>query len=267
MAPILLVRHPSYPYSTRPTHTAPVLPIQPPSSRHTARPPSAHRPRARALTRRPSSLVAHLSAATSFDVAFLRTPENAAIIAAARMFYITGFMVPVCLDALLLLAEHAAQHQKCFAMNLSAPFVSEHFYAPLMRVLPYADLVFGNETEAAAFAKAHGIPGDHLPDIVAAIARLPMHPGRARRRVVVITQGALPTIVSDGDTLCTFPVHPLVPPALIVDTNGAGDAFTGGFLAQVILNGGLARAVALGHEVAATIIRTSGVVYPAKERA
>lgn len=31
-------------------------------------------------------------------------------------------------------------------MNLSAPFISQFFKEPLMKVMPYVDILFGNET-------------------------------------------------------------------------------------------------------------------------
>ena len=45
-------------------------------------------------------------------------------------------------------------------MNLSAPFISEFFDKPLLEALPYVDILFGNESEAAAFAKKQGFKAD-----------------------------------------------------------------------------------------------------------
>lgn len=53
-----------------------------------------------------------------------------------------------------------------------------------------------------------------------------------RPRVVVITQGSSETIVAVQGVVRTFPVEK-IPNHLLVDTNGAGDAFVGGFIAQL----------------------------------
>uniref|UniRef100_A0A915K9U0 Adenosine kinase n=1 Tax=Romanomermis culicivorax TaxID=13658 RepID=A0A915K9U0_ROMCU len=57
-----------------------------------------------------------------------------------------------------------------------------------------------------------------------------------RPRIVVITQGKSPVIVAEGSKLMKFPVA-LIPDEKIVDTNGAGDAFVGGFLSRFVVDG------------------------------
>ena len=49
----------------------------------------------------------------------------------------------------------------------------------------------------------------------------------------MITQGAQPTLVAQDGNVTEFPVLPIAPEE-IVDSNGAGDAFVGGYLAQVV---------------------------------
>jgi adenosine kinase len=42
-----------------------------------------------------------------------------------------------------------------FTMNLSAPFIAEFFKDNVDQLLPFVDFLFGNESEAAAYAAAH----------------------------------------------------------------------------------------------------------------
>merc|ERR1712071_151455 len=63
----------------------------------------------------------------------------------ADYYYITGFFITVCPDAILSIAQHACQKNKLFMMNLSAPFISQFFKDPLMKAMPYVDILFGNE--------------------------------------------------------------------------------------------------------------------------
>jgi sugar/nucleoside kinase (ribokinase family) len=41
-------------------------------------------------------------------------------------------------------------------MNLSAPFLIDFFWDQMNKVLPYTDVIFCNEDEAAAFGKKMG---------------------------------------------------------------------------------------------------------------
>jgi adenosine kinase len=77
----------------------------------------------------------------------------------------------------------------------------------------------------------------------------------------VFTQGSQPTIIAHEGTISTFPVDPL-PADKLVDTNGAGDAFVGGFLAQLSLGKPLSECVRAGHFAARVIIQNSGCTFP-----
>ena len=68
---------------------------------------------------------------------------------------------------------------------------------------------------------------------------------------MVITQGADATIVVDGGKLDEHKVYPVTPIAneLIVDTNGAGDAFAGGFLGAYVSGKSIEEAVEVGHKL------------------
>ncbi|XP_026110817.1 adenosine kinase-like [Carassius auratus] len=67
-----------------------------------------------------------------------------------------GFFLTVSLESILKVAKHASENNKIFCINLSAPFICEFFKEALMKVMPYVDILFGNETEAAVFAQEQG---------------------------------------------------------------------------------------------------------------
>jgi adenosine kinase len=77
----------------------------------------------------------------------------------------------------------------------------------------------------------------------------------------VISQGKEPTIVAKGSKSTQFKVPP-VDPSEIVDTNGAGDAFVGGFLAGHIKQKSVEECCKAGHFAASVIIKTSGTALP-----
>ena len=64
-----------------------------------------------------------------------------------------------------------------------------------------------------------------------------------------------------GGTITSFPVPKLAKEAL-VDTNGAGDAFVGGFLAKLAQGCALPECVSAGNYAARQIIQVSGCKIP-----
>ena len=81
-------------------------------------------------------------------------------------------------------------------------------------------------------------------------------------RTCIITQGSEATLVSvGGAAVQTFTV-PKLDAKLIVDTNGAGDSFVGGFYSRLIQGKELASCVAAGHAAAGLCIQQSGCKMP-----
>lgn len=83
----------------------------------------------------------------------------------------------------------------------------------------------------------------------------------ARGRTVVITQGAGNTVVAAGGHVRLFPVI-VLPKEKLVDTNGAGDAFVGGFLSQLVAGKAVDECVRAGNYAANVIIQRSGCTFP-----
>uniref|UniRef100_UPI003AAE3E78 adenosine kinase isoform X3 n=1 Tax=Centroberyx gerrardi TaxID=166262 RepID=UPI003AAE3E78 len=209
------------------------------------------------------SLVANLAAANCYKKdKHLDLEENWALVEKAKVYYIAGFFLTVSLESILKVAKHASENNKLFSLNLSAPFICQFFKDNLMQVMPYVDILFSNETEAAAFGKEQGFETEDLQEIAKETQALPKV-NKKRQRVVVFTQGKDGTIMAHGDKVETFPVLK-IDPKNIVDTNGAGDAFVGGFLSELVQDKALDQCVKAGHYAANVIIRRSGCTFPDK---
>ena len=81
---------------------------------------------------------------------------------------------------------------------MSAPFISQFFKDQLHRILPYCDYIFGNETEAAAYAEHNGLGADmDIKDIAKTISKLDKV-NNERPRTVVFTQVSFLTMLSES---------------------------------------------------------------------
>ncbi|KAI3917089.1 hypothetical protein MKX01_003538 [Papaver californicum] len=201
------------------------------------------------------SLIANLSAANCYKSEHLKRPENWALVEKAKYFCIAGYFLSVS-GSIQLVGEHVVAHNKILAMNLSAPFICEFFRNV------YVDYVFGNKTEARTFSKVHGWETDNIEEIVVKISQWPKASG-THRRITVITQGKDPLVVAEDGKVTLFPVI-LLPKEKLVDTNGAGDAFVGGFLSQLVKEKPMEDCVKAGCYAANVIIQRSGCTYPEK---
>jgi adenosine kinase len=200
-------------------------------------------------------LVANLAAANNFKPTHLETAESKAIYECASVYYIAGFFLTVSIDSLKIIAEHANANGKTFCLNLSAPFIIDFFADQVATALEYADFVFCNESEAATYGKKHEL-GDDLQKIALHIAASPKK-NADKKRYVIFTQGDSSTIVAHDGKVEEYAVVPL-PKEQLVDTNGAGDAFVGGFLAGILAEKSVGDSVELGHQAAKFIIQQSG---------
>jgi len=205
------------------------------------------------------SLVTKLDAANHFTIDHLEKSENWEVVEKAKIFYSAGFFITVSPDSMLKVAKHASEFaEKKFVVNLSAPFICQFFKDPLNQVLEYADVVVGNETEAEAYAEHNFEKGSYTDrkDIAKKIAALP-YKGKGKSRIVIVTQGCDPCILVENGEVSEHAVTKLSSDQ-IVDTNGAGDAFVGGFLAQLAKGKSTKEAIQCGLWAATEIIQVSG---------
>jgi len=212
------------------------------------------------ITGQDRSLVTKLDAANHFTPSHLDVEENWKLVTSAKCVYSAGFFLTVSVDSMLRVAKHCSQNNKTYCLNLSAPFLCQFFKDQMASVLPFTDIVFGNETEAATYAEVNNLGTTDVGEIARRIAMLPKENG-STSRLVIITQGSEPVIAVEHGKIKKFPIEPLAKDA-IVDTNGAGDAFVGGFLAQYVLDKSLDVAVKCGNWAARHCIQRSGCTMP-----
>lgn len=207
-------------------------------------------------------MVANLAAAEKFKLEWLRQPENWAVVENAKYYYFGSFFLTHDggYNSALEVSKHATENNKTFALNLSAPFLSQFFKERLDSIIKNTDLLFGNEDEARTYSKSAGWGTEDVKEIAKKLSQLPK--GNDRPRTVVITQGADETVVATGDDVSVFPVTK-VEEKDIVDTNGAGDAFCGGFMGLYVQGvHDVARCVKAGHYLASLCIKQVGPTFP-----
>ncbi|XP_016907091.1 uncharacterized protein LOC107994612 isoform X1 [Apis cerana] len=214
------------------------------------------------ITGNERSLCANLAAATCFSLSHIEETENKNLIEIAEYIYVSGFFLTVSPETIQVIAKHAFEKNKIFIMNLSAPFLCEYYKKPMLAALPYVDILFGNEVEADAFAKANDFQTTNRKEIALKLSQMEKI-NKKRQRIVIITQGPDNILVVKDNIIKEFAAMRL-PEEKVVDTNGAGDAFVGGFLAQFVQGRSIEVCVKCGIWAATQILQRSGCTYEGK---
>lgn len=204
------------------------------------------------------SMVADLSAANSYVIQHLDSDEARALWQNSKICYSAGFWLTVCPEGMCKIANYCKENGRDYCLNISAPFLAQFFLTQMQSVLPNTTILFGNEDEAKALGKSLNQPESATIQELAVYFSTYLREDSPRR--VVITQGAEPVIVAQGTEVREYPVD-RIDPNLIVDTNGAGDAFVGGFLAALANDEPEETCVKQGNYCAGFLIQQSGCTF------
>merc|ERR1712232_327666 len=190
-------------------------------------------------------------------------PENMAVVEKAKIIYSAGFFATVSPPSMKIAYETAVKTGATYCLNLSAPFLMQvpPFKAVFQAAIPYTDYLFGNETEARTWAETEGWETEDVSFIATRLSLIPSAKGVSRR--VVITQGADSTLVAYKGHVTEYQIVKL-DKAKIVDTNGAGDAYVGGFLAALSKGKDVKGCHEAGAYAACYIIQQSGCSFAGK---
>lgn len=141
-------------------------------------------------------------------------------LARTRWLFVEGYLFgsPVARPTVFAALERARELGVRVAVSLAAPFIVERFGEPLRRAVEeFADLVFANELEAAAYTGA-------------------ADPGEAAHRLAGDRRSACVTLGVSGSYLC-FDGHSYAVPAVAavpLDLTGVGDMYAAGFLVGLV---------------------------------
>jgi len=212
------------------------------------------------ITNKERSMVANLSAANEYKKTHFDSEEIQKKVEQAKVFYLSGFFLTVSPETMIAIGEHAVKEGKTVVMNISAPFLVDFFHDQMMSVMKYADIIVANELEAAAFGKKMNF-GEDLKEVAKKTAHTE-YVGK-KDRVVVFTRGKDSSYIysKTSDDVTEHNVKP-IDQEKIVDVNGAGDSFVGGFLSGLAQGQEPREAVRYGQYSAWVIIQTGGVVLP-----
>lgn len=172
-----------------------------------------------------------------------------------------GYFIQERFEICLALCKRFKSNRKTVILTLSAVFMVQTYYDRFIELANFSDLIIANKAELEELAQEKG---KENKDLFIKISKKLVR----KKRLFVVTDGKKGVIVAKYDydrgtmdfILRGFPK--LVKSEDIVDLNGAGDAFLGGFLSQYMLGKSFEACCKAGNDVAGIIIRNIGCTFP-----
>ena len=198
--------------------------------------------------------MAYLGAANDFDSGHLETVKKE--IYEADYLYITGFFYSVSPESVKRILEYMNIERSKLIFNLSATFVpdmiTEEDFGAIMK---NCHILIGNSDEFTHLSTKLTGGKDLFEEFSVKTSQ------KYPKLTIIITQGSDPIrVISSG--LINLIQVPEIQSDLIVDTNGAGDAFVAGILVSLHQKKSLSEAIKLGTFMASCVIKQSGISPP-----
>ena len=191
-----------------------------------------------------------------------------------KLIYTELFMIKSKRDACYKVAEFGLRNETTYGFNLPSEFFLDTFTKDIERLCQHADIIFANKAEATHFCqKLNFIDkkkdiNENIEDVALKLCKNIPKINKTKKRIVVVTNGANPAACCQYDhennkLMFIKSLTPVdIPQENIIDTNGAGDSFAGGFLSQLVKGKKLDECMKAGHWAASIIIQKRGCQIP-----
>ena len=203
-------------------------------------------------------LVPQIRASNCLSEEFIKSNEDQ--IFENDILLVEGYFLQEKFEICKFLCERFSKDKKIIIFTLSAVFMVQYHNEKIMEIANMADLIVCNLDEIEAFAGK----GSNIQETMEK-AHKKLSP---KKRIMVVTGDCQGVFCSEFnyETNSLEYLHQSFPKFIkkeeIVDTNGAGDAFLGGFLSQFLKGKDIFKCCKAGNAVAGVILRNVGCTYP-----
>ena len=206
-------------------------------------------------------LITQLRASKKLSEEFIQ--QNLEQILSNDSIIIEGYMLPNKLDICKKLTDCFSREKKLVILTLSAMFIVQYHSEKIMEIAHKADMIVGNINEAEILSGIKS-DGNNVKEIFENIF-LKLAP---RDRLLVFTAGSSGVYCAQFDYkrnqidyIFQYFANKINNDD-IVDLNGAGDSFLGGFLSEYLKGSPIYECCKIGTEAASVILRNVGCTFP-----
>ena len=206
-------------------------------------------------------LITQLRASKKLSEEFIQ--QNLEQILSNDSIIIEGYMLPNKLDICKKLTDCFSREKKLVILTLSAMFIVQYHSEKIIEIANKADMIVGNINEAEILSGIKA-DGNNVKEIFENIF-LKLAP---RDRLLVFTAGSSGVYCAQFDYkrnqidyIFQYFANKINNDD-IVDLNGAGDSFLGGFLSEYLKGSSIYECCKIGTEAASVILRNVGCTFP-----
>ena len=216
------------------------------------------------------SIVASVAAAGNFSFENWDTPEVISAVRNAKVVMLSTYFLRSSDKTGLAVAVECGYHNVPLAITLSSSSaIQSEAWPATLQIFRFSSVVFGNTTEMVCMGKMLKILPEEAKEEETDLKQLTKDLANwnnpPQKRIIVTTNGAKETIACESGSEPVVRTPMAIEKSKIVDTNGAGDSFAGGFLAYYIQKAPLAKCVDAGHYASFWNLHERGCAVPAQK--
>ncbi|KAJ8926004.1 hypothetical protein NQ315_009859 [Exocentrus adspersus] len=207
------------------------------------------------------SLVAYIGAAEHLPLNdLLREKDFPGLVLNSDFVYIEGYFLTNREETAKHVLDYCNKHNKIVIFNICGKYVCDVCPETVRYFVENSDVIFGNLGEYEAVGKLVGI--DTVDELTGRLIGNGRNKMKRYGNIIVITNGDNPgSCIYEGGKKESFPVPKLEKNA-VKDTTGAGDAFTGGFIAGLCEGKSVMDCAKIGCYAALHIVQQIGCTLP-----
>lgn len=208
-------------------------------------------------------LVTELRASKNLSEEFVS--QNIDKILSHEAFLIEGYILQSKFNICKKLCEEFQKQKKLVVLTLSAVFMIQFHFEKMKEIADLSDIIVGNLEEIEEFSKCKG--GSYVEMFEKVFQSL-----EPKDRILLVTAGKDGVFYSkynygNKHIECILQYFPEpVKDEEIVDFNGAGDSFLGGFLSKYLQGYDILECCKGGNKAAGAIIRCVGCTFPKSQK-
>jgi adenosine kinase len=177
----------------------------------------------------------------------------------SKIFYADAYLLGSRFDIFKYVFEEYYNEDVILSLNAASHNIIRDYFMNFVSLFPYIDLIFLNEEELNELKIGFNLDMDNIEFML--YLQHYEHKSNKKQRIIVNTNGSKDTIIANNEGVFIIPVYK-VRPEDIIDTNGAGDSFSGGFLAGMLMGYNIEESAKLGNYIASKVIMLKGFQIP-----